>query len=838
MISFDGWKMARQAGCMALATLVAACSGPDDQPHAVTGPSEVHQGSGGTPGPQAAAAASPVSVDQLLAWAELRWPTLFPAGPATEAYRHEGRDYALRFYALTGNFLGVASDGGVWGYGPFTGLQLTSFERIGDYTCQVDPERCAPPCKTAVSSGFSGDLNATYDTGGDGGGAAADGDGGSAGVGGSEGKVLNARLQVIRLADGAVLGEALTDGQRGLVTLNWCRSDLPVLLELSGTADARYFDEAVGGLVPFPAGRRLRALVDRFDENVGISALTEAAYRYAQNNLVAPSVAATARESRQSLAGDTVPVGLTASQVKQANATVLAEVNRQLTSRLQQPSMKALATPIDETSPTDALPNNRYGRMAAFSGGAVLIARTYAPAAAAPALSLADELALDLTDGRINGFALDGRAVASGGSRTYDVSKLSENWALGEGLLGRRFGRETTAAVGEANLDRLDFRYVSRQGSRQVAARYTLDKFGALSGIARQLDTDVGTTIDPNFFDLDSPGFMLPPASTVLELRFNGIPIDARGFSDATTLPSIFAVATDGRLFGWGEDRCGAFSGRLDGNGFSGSTQQIEGLPAVSRVVGIDGAFFALARDGTVYAWGLNRHHVLDPLGAKADGLCRITDADGVERDWPVLLRPRKVPGLAGVRFLSGGTLQGTVLGDDGTSTVIGLSAADRALVDAGAARYDRYAQIAGAATSVVRTEGVVDASVALLRDGKVEVQSARAADFRRLPVAGLAGVVDLLTLPTVIVSQDAQGQLTLSQALCGSFLSCAAVQRTAASCPARDGQDRSVVLPPAVRLGRFEGTVGFVGADGRLYLLQQAESPGNCSWRQRALQG
>ncbi len=836
MIEISVKQVVRLAGWVALAALLAACGGAD-QPRSAASPTEVRQATSA----QTAATPSPVSVDQLLSWAELRWPTLFPTGPATAALRHEDRDYALRFYALTGNYLGVATDGGVWGYGPFTGLQLLSFDSIGAYTCLVDPGRCVPPpppCKTAVSTGFSGDLNATYDTGGDGGGAAADGDGGSAGVGGSEGKVLNARIQVIRLADGAVLGEGLTDGQRGLVTLNWCRSDLPVLLEMSGTAEARYFDEGVGRLVPFPAERRLRALVDRFDENVGISALTEAAYRYAQNNLVVTSVAASAREHRQSLASDTVPVGLSAAQVRQANATVLAEVNRQLTSRLQQPSMKALATPIDETSPTNVLPNNRYGRMAAFSGGAVLIARTYAPLAPAPALSLADELALDLTDGRINGFALDGRAVASAANRTYDVAKLSENWALGEGLLSRRFGSGTTAAVGETNLDRLDFRYVGEQRSVHVAARYTFDKFGALFATTRKMRTDSGTEVDPHFFDLDSPGFLLPPASSVEVLTFNGIPVDARGFSDASTLPSIFAVGTDGTLYGWGDNRCGAFRGRLDGNDFSGSPTQIAGLPPVARVVGIDGAFFALARDGTVYAWGLNRHHVLDPLGAMADGLCRYADADGVTRDWPVVLRPRKVPGLGGVRYLSGGVLQGIALGDDGTSTVFGLSATDRALVDGGATRYDRYPQVVGAAASVVRTEAVSDASVALLRDGKVEVQSLRDTEFRRLPVPGLSGVVDLLTLPALILSQDAQGQLTLSQPPCGGFLSCAIVQRSAASCPARDAQDRSVALPPSVRLGRFEGTLGFIGTDGRLYLLQQPESPGNCSWRQRALQG
>lgn len=828
------------AGGLALAGLLSACGGGDEG----AGPaSERRSPAAAVP---AAVAGNPVTVEQLLDWAEISWPLLFPTGPATIALSHEGRDYTLRHYPVTGNYIGVATDGSVWGLGGFTGWVLQGFEHISDYTCLVDPGRCLPDpqtCQTAVSSGFSGDLNATYDFGGDGG---ADGDSGSAGVGGSEGKVLDARLRVIRLSDGAVLAEGMTDGQRGLATLKWCRDDLPLLLELSGAPGARYYDEGVGALVGFPTQRKLRALVDRFDENVGISALTEAAYRYAQNNLVVDVVAvhgdrsplAAPRRTAAALADDTVPVGLSADRVRKANAAVLSEVNRQLTGRLQQVSMKSLATPIDDTSGVNALPTNRYGRMAAFSGGTVLMARSYAPSLPTPALTLADELALDLTDGRINGFALDGSAVATATRRTYDSAQLSENWALGEGLLSRRFGRDTTGTTGESVLNRLDFRHMRPDGRVHVAARYRLDKFGVLTGLARQIEVEPGTEIDPRFFDLDNSDFTLPPLSVVSQYRFNGIPIDARGFSDASALPSMFAVATDGRLYGWGDDRCGAFSGRLDGNAFRAQPVQVMGLPPVLRVVGVDGAFFALARDGSVYAWGLNRNHVLDPLGPVSDGSCQVVGADGEPRSWPVVLRPRKLAGVAGVRYLSGGAEQGMALGQDGLTTVFGLSAVDRAPVEAGEAVYDRYAQFGGAAAGVVRTEAVTDAAVALLRDGSVELQTLRVATFRRQPVAGLSDVVDLLTLPAAIVSLDPQGRLTLSQAPCGSLAACSPVHRSASSCTVRDAQDRSVTLPRAVRLSRFDGSVGFIGADGRLYQLQTLASSGACSWRQRELQG
>src|SRR5258708_3213237 len=63
-------------------------------------------------------------------------------------------------------------------------------------------------CAPSVTSGFAGDLNASYsgDYGG-GGDSGAGGDGGSgAGAGAGEGKVLGGLMTIERLADGAKLG--------------------------------------------------------------------------------------------------------------------------------------------------------------------------------------------------------------------------------------------------------------------------------------------------------------------------------------------------------------------------------------------------------------------------------------------------------------------------------------------------------------------------------------------------------------------------------------------------------------------------------------------------------
>jgi len=142
-----------------------------------------------------------------------------------------------------------------------------------------------------VKTGFTGDINMVYsnDYGGGGGDSGPGGDtggdaGGDAGAGAGEGKVLGALMTVARLSDGNTLGSALTDNETGLVTIRVCQGDLPVLVTLSGQAGAKYFDEATGRLTDFGAGNVLHALIDSFSENIAVSSLTEAAYRYALNN--------------------------------------------------------------------------------------------------------------------------------------------------------------------------------------------------------------------------------------------------------------------------------------------------------------------------------------------------------------------------------------------------------------------------------------------------------------------------------------------------------------------------------------------------------------------------
>ena len=264
---------------------------------------------------------------------------------------------------------------------PLAGLMLLWVTGCGGGASLTAPVVAEPPnCKTTVASGFSGDLNALFpnaggdSTGGDGGsgdGGSGDGGGGdgsgSAGVGGGEGKVLGGLVSVTRLTDGMVLGTAVTDRVDGLATVNWCRSDMPVMVTLSGQTGAKYYDESTDTLVDFLPGVELHTLVDRFDENIGVSALTESAYRYALNNVALNSVALALKPGAVATAG--VPLRMTGEKVRLANNTILGELNRLFTDPLQQVSIRSLPTPLDSSSGDSVMPRNRYGKLAALTAG-------------------------------------------------------------------------------------------------------------------------------------------------------------------------------------------------------------------------------------------------------------------------------------------------------------------------------------------------------------------------------------------------------------------------------------------------------------------------------------
>jgi hypothetical protein len=346
----------------------------------------------------------------------------------------------------------------------------------------------ALPCATYLTTGFNGDLNAVYsdgwggvpqtgtcsgqgrapaDGGGVGGGDGAGGSGGSgggdggaggsggsgggdggAGAGGGEGMVLNALMTVTRLSDGAVLGSALTDSVRGLVTIRPRAADGPVLLTLTGRTGAKYYDEGTGQFVDFGPDQVLHALVDRFDENIGVSPLTEAAYRYALNNVGTVRADVMSGKSKLATAGDLR--GLTVDQVDEANETARAAINTTLPPALQLVSVKSLPTPVDNSSGETALPVNRYGIAETVIGGLVKAAAARRPDKKQPALGLTEQVARDLTDGTLDGMTLDQAQAAPASATYYDAKTLPGALGKGTAAMANRFGKGTTSNIAPA----------------------------------------------------------------------------------------------------------------------------------------------------------------------------------------------------------------------------------------------------------------------------------------------------------------------------------------------------------------------------------------------------
>ncbi|WP_395701768.1 hypothetical protein [Aquabacterium sp.] len=83
-----------------------------------------------------------ITPDQLFDWAQGHYPTLFPAGSVSFPWVDAGVHYTLRHYPGTGNYLGVADDGGVYALGDFTANRIQGLGPLSAFACQVAPGRC------------------------------------------------------------------------------------------------------------------------------------------------------------------------------------------------------------------------------------------------------------------------------------------------------------------------------------------------------------------------------------------------------------------------------------------------------------------------------------------------------------------------------------------------------------------------------------------------------------------------------------------------------------------------------------------------------------------------
>jgi hypothetical protein len=821
--------------CLCLAVMLLAACQPAGDPRAEAAAEAAR------PQRKALAAGDPVGIGALLDWAERTWAQLFPAGPATQPLDANGLHYELRQYPATGNAIGVAADGTVWGLGPFNGNVLTAYGHKDDYLCLVSPWRCDPQpatCRTTITTGFSGDLNATYESpgggsgdggGADGGGVGGDGAGGSAGVGGSEGKVLGGRFRVYRLADGVLLAQGLTDTTQGLATLTWCAADLPVLLELQGAPGALYFDEALNRLVEFPLTQKLRALVDRFDENVGVSALTEAAYLYALNQWrtdVEPNAPRPA-----TVLTDGVPVGLTAAQVRLANQRVLDAVNNRSSDRLQQVSMKALATPLDAGSDRNALPRNRYGRIAALTGGFAKTARSYNADTPTPALTHTRQFALDFSDGRLDEFSVAGQPVAAVGQRAYQGSQVSLDLALGQGAMGQRFGQATTRLDGEPYVD-FQFLWLERsptctQGWGETAiGYYYLSTIGTV--------TKVLTRAPPGGCIWD-PGWT---RSATLNL-LTGIRKLVPGASDR-----MFAITTEGELWGWGWSGCGRIGNGVLDDVITPEPVKVRGISRVVDMGLTGGVNLALTADGEVWSWGVDYGNAAGQGTGEGGPTCSDRSygpAPYVYNRLPLIDAPRRIPGLSNIVALAVNM---------GWSAVSAVDSSGRLyqwgqLLDAtGRLVYAAQPRETLTPSPVTKISAAPSMFFGITRGGRVltwwlepqEIfEGERAADVRQpKELKGVTDVVDLVS--------DAVGG-TLALRADGTALAwgrwatdrgdVTLTPRPTAQYPVYDANTglESSSLPRLVRLTVLGGLLAAIGADGLTYRFVPGPALGAFRW-------
>ena len=268
----------------------------------------------------------------------------------------------------------------------------------------------------------------------------------SAGVGGGLGKTLRVPIEIRRTADGASLGSALTGATSGLVRVKAGPGAAPVAITLRGAAEATYYDEGRDAILPLGADQQLHALVLAFDRHLGVTTLTEAAYRYAINQFILDPDAV--RDGTVALQRTATPediARLTPALIELANGAIRNEINRLLPPRYQldsaSNSIATLPTPVDNNSPPGSITNNIYGRMQAVVGGLALAAATFEPLLANPALTMNAQLADDLTDGVIDGLSLDQRSVfGAPGSNAYGPDSLSRFLTEAADAMFDRFG--------------------------------------------------------------------------------------------------------------------------------------------------------------------------------------------------------------------------------------------------------------------------------------------------------------------------------------------------------------------------------------------------------------
>ena len=482
---------------------------------------------------------------------------------------------------------------------------------------------------TGVSTSF--DFNWEATSGGDAGvGGGADGDGGVGG-GGDFGQFRNA-LVIVRLKDGSLLGSAKTDVNNGMVTIRPGRSyQGPLYLELRGSTDATYYEEGKNAYVPFPEGAVVRAIVPKIDKNIGVTIITDAAYRLLTEGAAPVSGIAAA----------------TPAQITAANNTVRDIVNQQFPKALEVSDITRLpfiksatvgkALPVNSTSP-----EGRRGVYGLVSGAFSKQAAMFNANDAAPTLSALKQLGEDLIDGKLDGMKGATAAVAAD-KRTYDPQTVAGELSAALAQQSFRFG-DTSAEQAlppvtnfgnvryegylfDASLnnkgeafstvagwvatnepgDSLGGPQIGTARKKLTPAARVFGVFGNFGHGSMFLKTDAENSASAVYAVGDNTngelgvGDRSATVGRAVPLALPGILTHVAGGQGHTV-----ARLADGSVYTWGDNLYGQLGQGVDWTALSGSTTPLRvTLPAGAVAVAASNtASYALFADGTVQSWG------------------------------------------------------------------------------------------------------------------------------------------------------------------------------------------------------------------------------------------
>jgi hypothetical protein len=187
----------------------------------------------------------------------------------------------------------------------------------------------------------------------------------------SLGKISLASVRLLQ-SDGVTLLGTSETGTDGKVNINYSGSYKgPIIVEVSGDDDASYYDEASGTNIAFGTGKKLRSIVASGTTETAVTMLTEIAYQLSVVN----------------------SIPLTNTSVNQINERVRAALAPELTNITIPPLLFDIDTSSGDLGDDQA---GKYAlRLAALAD--------LGASDATPALTIAEQLARDFSDGALDG---------------------------------------------------------------------------------------------------------------------------------------------------------------------------------------------------------------------------------------------------------------------------------------------------------------------------------------------------------------------------------------------------------------------------------------------------